>query len=309
MINFRFHVVSIVAVFLALTIGIVIGSTIVDQAIVDQLRSRIDDVDAKAEETRDENEQLKSALERQAAYLGSMAPFSVDGRLAGDAVAIIAERGIDADVVAAEQDLAEAAGVAAPLVVWIEADAVADGVPATEFAEELGVALAERRAAAPIGSDTTTTTDATAPGDTEFARLAALADAGRISIDDDAVESFLASLVGRRRAIVLGGAESVLADRALLEPLAAALHAEGIETVVGEVFLETEGGDSLDRGVLLAPIVTGDLGDAVATVDDVDEAQGRVSVVLALEEVVEGTVGHYGFGSGARRSTPEWSAA
>ena len=31
MINFRFHVVSIVAVFLALALGVVMGSTVVDR--------------------------------------------------------------------------------------------------------------------------------------------------------------------------------------------------------------------------------------------------------------------------------------
>ena len=40
MISFRFHVVSITAVFLAIAIGVVVGSTYVDRAIVDTLRNR-----------------------------------------------------------------------------------------------------------------------------------------------------------------------------------------------------------------------------------------------------------------------------
>ena len=39
MINLRYHIVSIVAVFLALGIGVLMGSTIVDRAIVSTLRS------------------------------------------------------------------------------------------------------------------------------------------------------------------------------------------------------------------------------------------------------------------------------
>ena len=44
MISFRFHVVSITAVFLAIAIGVVVGSTYVDRAIVDNLQHRIETV-------------------------------------------------------------------------------------------------------------------------------------------------------------------------------------------------------------------------------------------------------------------------
>ena len=44
MINFRFHIASLVAVFLALALGVVMGSTVVDRAIVESLRTQIDDV-------------------------------------------------------------------------------------------------------------------------------------------------------------------------------------------------------------------------------------------------------------------------
>ena len=41
MINFRFHLASLIAVFLALAIGIVMGSTVVKEATVKGLRSEI----------------------------------------------------------------------------------------------------------------------------------------------------------------------------------------------------------------------------------------------------------------------------
>ena len=40
MINFRFHLVSLIAVFLALGLGILVGSTVIDQGIVDRLDTR-----------------------------------------------------------------------------------------------------------------------------------------------------------------------------------------------------------------------------------------------------------------------------
>ena len=56
MINFRFHLVSLVAVFLALTVGIVVGATIVNQAIVDGLNHRIDRVEKNADTQRAANQ-------------------------------------------------------------------------------------------------------------------------------------------------------------------------------------------------------------------------------------------------------------
>ena len=42
MINFRFHIVSLIAVFLALALGIVMGATVVNRAIVDRLNRHSD---------------------------------------------------------------------------------------------------------------------------------------------------------------------------------------------------------------------------------------------------------------------------
>ena len=60
MINFRFHLVSLISVFLALTAGIVIGSTVVDPAVVDGLRNRIDAAEARADRISDDNAELRS---------------------------------------------------------------------------------------------------------------------------------------------------------------------------------------------------------------------------------------------------------
>ena len=49
MINFRFHLVSLIAVFLALALGVVMGSTVIDRAVVNGLENRIKHVENKAE--------------------------------------------------------------------------------------------------------------------------------------------------------------------------------------------------------------------------------------------------------------------
>jgi hypothetical protein len=316
MINFRFHVVSLVAVFLALAVGIVVGSTIVDQAVVDGLQSQLDRIEVNAAEALDENERLKSVLDRFEGYLESNAPFAVEGRLDGSAVVIVAERGVDEDAVDHQLTLVVAAGAAVPAVVWLEPKLVlASESDAERLAAILGLTAAERdglatsatralaeRLAQPVPVDATPTTAAPAPGVFEQ-----LVDAGFVSVDGDGLAAYDTSSATARRAFVIGGGASKLVAQALLAPLAAALDAAGIETVVGEVHADRDDPDAGDRGTLLAPVIAGDLGTVVATVDNVDEVQGRISMVLALDEVTRGIVGHYGFGSGARRSTPERS--
>ena len=46
MVNLRYHVVSLVAVFLALGIGIVMGATVIDRVTVDALNNRVHDVES-----------------------------------------------------------------------------------------------------------------------------------------------------------------------------------------------------------------------------------------------------------------------
>lgn len=120
MINFRFHLVSLIAIFLALAVGIVVGSTVIDQAIVDGLRDQIDRVEEKADARKVENDGLKDEIARITGYVEGSAPFVVEGRLEGVPVVVLAERGVDEREVDAVIDLVQAAGAEQPFVVWLE---------------------------------------------------------------------------------------------------------------------------------------------------------------------------------------------
>ncbi|MBP9114750.1 MAG: copper transporter [Acidimicrobiia bacterium] len=64
MINFRFHIISIVAIFLALGIGIIMGSTVIDRAIVDGLRTRIDIAESNSINRKEQNDQLQDDIKK-----------------------------------------------------------------------------------------------------------------------------------------------------------------------------------------------------------------------------------------------------
>lgn len=63
MINFRYHIVSITAVFLALGIGVALGSTFLDRATVDLLDRNISNAEAKITRTEAENQRLRAQLD------------------------------------------------------------------------------------------------------------------------------------------------------------------------------------------------------------------------------------------------------
>ena len=81
MINFRFHLVSLVAVFLALTIGIVVGASVVNHKIVDSLNHRIDTIGKNADKQRNENRVLSANVQQLESYLTTAAPYVVESRL------------------------------------------------------------------------------------------------------------------------------------------------------------------------------------------------------------------------------------
>ena len=120
MINFRFHLVSLVAVFLALTVGIVVGATIVNQAIVDGLNHRIDTVGKNADKQRAENRQLSTTAKQLEKYLSDAGPFMVEGRLTAVPVVVVAEHGVDRDTVRNLVTLLQDAGAQTPAIVWLQ---------------------------------------------------------------------------------------------------------------------------------------------------------------------------------------------
>ncbi|MGH9000579.1 MAG: copper transporter, partial [Acidimicrobiia bacterium] len=120
MINFRFHLVSLVAVFLALALGVVVGSTLVDRAIVDGLRTRIDEVERNADTTEAANRDLRGDLERADGYAGDVLPFLVGGRLRNVDMVMVAVRGVDDKVVRDMAQTLRVAGARVPGVLWLE---------------------------------------------------------------------------------------------------------------------------------------------------------------------------------------------
>src|SRR5664279_2820367 len=141
MINFRFHIASLIAVFLALAVGVVMGSTVIDRAIVDGLRERINTVENRADTQRADNAKLKSQLDQLNNYADQSAPWAVEAQLTDQPVAIVAERGVDEDTVKAQAQMLRGAGGKVPGILWLETpwNLGGDGKSADALRNALGV--------------------------------------------------------------------------------------------------------------------------------------------------------------------------
>jgi hypothetical protein len=64
MINLRYHIVSITAVFLALGIGVALGSTLIQRGLVDNLNDRLDEQVERLDRTDGENAELREELDQ-----------------------------------------------------------------------------------------------------------------------------------------------------------------------------------------------------------------------------------------------------
>jgi hypothetical protein len=102
MINLRYHIVSLTAVFLAIGIGVTLGSTFLDRATVDNLNGQLENLATRLEERDARIGELESAQGTDRAIqtaLDEQALPLLSGRLDGVPVAVMASRGVDeADV-------------------------------------------------------------------------------------------------------------------------------------------------------------------------------------------------------------------
>ena len=327
MISFRFHVVSITAVFLAIAIGVVVGTTYVDGAVVNGLRNRIGSVSDTLDVRKAENDRLAQQLEAVQGYIDTSGAYAVSGRLPTVPVLVLAARGIDDKTVDQVVRLARQAGAATPGVVWLEerwalsnpddraalADIVGErptaSTPALWDAAWSAVVQELTVGATPPPSAGSTTTSSTTPATAAPppAVLSSLATAGFLALDplgDDSTG--LADLAGRSpRVVLITGARARAQVLSMLPLVVEAPVAGGLPTVVADVYVDAPAAPA--RGTVVTALLPAGKTDRVAVVDDADLPEGRVATVLALDAVGDGRGGHFGYGRGADGVLPSWT--
>jgi Copper transport outer membrane protein, MctB len=88
-ISLRYHIVSLVAVFLALALGIVVGSTVLQEGTVSVLRATSDQVREQSERNSRENVALRQEISRLQGFGATVLPGLVQDRLKGRSVVLV----------------------------------------------------------------------------------------------------------------------------------------------------------------------------------------------------------------------------
>jgi hypothetical protein len=310
MINLRYHIVSLVAVFLALGLGIVMGSTVIDRVTVDALNDNLDDVRRSVGAIREENRKLGDQIKQGQDFAETTRDQLLRGHLRNVPVMVVAIAGIDRGPV---DDLRRAlAGAQATMqgTIWFTSKMrlASDGdVRALAGALDLPVDRPEvvrRQALARVAS-------ARDNGSADASPLAALQSAGFLTYEGpsppastttSSVPLALASLpLPNTRYLVVSGAGAEVGDDVVAVPLTQAYAQASARVVAVESGVDTDGGRAVFVGLLRGDV----LSSRLSTVDNIESPMGQTAAVLALEDLGVPRYGHYGVGPGAQRILPQ----
>jgi hypothetical protein len=300
-IDFRYHLVSLIAVFLAVALGIVIGTTALNGPILDDLESQVSALEQDKRSLEDRTQSLQAQLDTSDEFEIAVAPALVDGALADSKVLlVVADEDVETeDVEEISALIAEAGGTVSGQITLT----AAFSDPATESSLQNYVTGSGK----PAGVTLPDTDDA---GELVGSLLAQvlMIPAGGTEPDGAATSSVLAglpaldvlrtdsdSVSAANYAVVLTTGELTgedAADRnANLVELVAALDAGGSGAVVAGNAVSAR-----DSGLVGTLRSDPEVSTEVSTVDNASTPAGRISTVLALRAEGEGTSGAYGTG-------------
>ncbi|MFI5937763.1 copper transporter [Actinoplanes sp. NPDC051494] len=306
MINFRYHVVSLTAVFLALAIGLVVGTAALNGPVADSLKANVEALRKDNGNYRDQANQYREELNRSQDFATELSPALLNGRLADRRLAVV--------VLPSGKDYAEGvtsmlkvAGATITAQVQIE-DKFFDPANVYELLE-----LAERASrptvsseGLPLNSNGVETssallavallqkTVAVTPQDLT-AVLTAYTEPGYLSVGDDPA-------AGADATVIVSGLPPVDQNAAKKNQNAVTLTGEFVRNHPVVI-----AGNGIGDGNLVSE-VRGDptLVKSVSTVDNVSTAQGQLATALTvIERLVAGKVGQYGLDAGASSQVPK----
>lgn len=306
MISFRQYVVTIVAIFLALALGVLAGSAFVQPRLIETLETQVDQQRERIAEQQGELGELRDLLDAERAFNDFALPHLTAGRLTGQDVLVIAQEGVeDAVVGATRQALGEAGAVPVVLSARV-ALAPLDTEAQTALAEILGVPDAAPEdlplLAAEVLAERLATGSPRAVGTSQESDLlhTLLTEGYLAPIDANVSDETLETIGGAGQLVVVlagGTAEDpLMAPERFAIPLVERLADLGVPVAAGE---------SVGTVVPFVPLIRAGGLEGVVTVDDLDESRGGASLVLGLERLQRtGDGGDYGVKDGATPLPP-----
>ncbi|GIG28779.1 copper transporter [Cellulomonas marina] len=312
MIDFRYHLVSLISVFLALAVGIALGAGPLEETIGDTLTGQVDQLRVEREELRTQLQQSEAEQQDLEAFAAATGPQLLEGALAGRRVALVQLGESSPERVAAVDAALAAAGATTSarvtltdawtdpeqrpyrtalvgnLVEYLDPAPAEDAGTAAELAAALVQGLVRGDAANPdaLGQDASLLLELLSTGDNALVTLQ-----DPVTAPADAVvvlQPLQTDDAGNvTDPVATPTTDSTEAAVALLR--AGGTYAEGAVLADGP-----ETGDTLTTAVL----ADADLAAELTTVTGTQGVVGQTVLPLALAADIAGTVGHYGTGDG-----------
>lgn len=340
MIDFRYHLVSLISVFLALAVGIVLGAGPLKEPIGDSLQSQVDSLRTDRDNLRSELDAERASAEELDQFVVASAPELLADSLTDAEVALVGSPGADADALTALDERLTGAGAEVVMQVSL-AETALDPEGAGDLietlrgidpslpdgaAEALTTALARAltAGAGTAGGNGEEPADAAQPGSGTAPRgaepTAAPEDAGPTVYTADQAAQVVTAFSDDGR---LTGSDYAAATAVMfVAPPAAETSAEAEATestappqsepdstgatfatalASGAPTVVTGTRASAERG-LLSALRSDDSG--ITTADGLEVTAGPVIAALALEQAIAGNPGAFGFADNAQSVVP-----
>ena len=311
MISLRQHAISLAAVFLALAVGVVLGSGFLSDTLLSSLRAEKQDLYSQISGLNDQKNALNQKITAANNFDNQLVGRIVHDALAGKSVVVFRTPDAkDDDVAAVSKFIGQAGGTLTGTVSLTQEFVDANSAEKLQTVvnssilpagQQLSTKLVDQGSQAGdlMGIALMINSNPAVPPVDEAARapvLAALRDTGFITYQPaDHMQAANAALV------VTGGAlpQDAGNQGVSVARFSAALAPHGSGTLLA-------GRDGCATGGAAVAVARADAGmaAAISTVDDVDAAAGRITTVLGLHDLINGGhVGQYGTGHGATSVT------
>lgn len=308
MISWRYHLISIVAVFLALGLGILTGTTVLNDSLVRGLRGQTRQLQSQLSSLRSSVDEARSQLGTMNAFAEQAMPYMVASTLSGQQVILVTEEGVDTVALGQTRTVLDLAGATRLTTLTVHPSVAAQSSASRQqLASLLGMAPGatpqelETAAARALADRLSRDPRADLSGDPDL--LGQLLSQGFLTAAAPGLsDATLAGIGGRGQLVVtIGGASTQLSppSSAFLVPLVDRLVTLGVITGAGE---STASQDGFITDVRSS---SNDAGGPLVTVDNADSAIGASALALGLRVVIQGGPGgDYGSKTGASGLLP-----
>ncbi|MFC4604670.1 copper transporter [Rhodococcus kronopolitis] len=308
MISARQHAISIAAIFLALAVGVVLGSGTLSGGLLSGLRDDKSDLQDQVNSMHDQNNQLVEELNAADNFDAAVAGRTVRDALGQRTVVVVTTPDADpGDLDSVTRLIGAAGGSVTGRVALTDAfvDAANSDQLRTTVTNVIPAGVQLRTGAVDQGSlagdllgsvlllNAQTAKPQSTPEELTVA-LEALRAGGFVGYDNGAVAPAQLALV-----LTGSGSDGASGNRgAIIARFAGGMDARGAGTV-----LAGRADSAVGNGPVAVTRSDTGLSAGVTTVDNLERESGRISTVLGLQEQLDGGAGRYGTGPNATAVT------